>query len=367
MKIGILTYHFAINYGAVLQCYALQQYLKSLGHDVEVINFIPQNYSRKRFWQNNNLRNDFVNGMRKMFLKLKYSSGMRKSFSGFASSRLNLSESVDYTNFSDALNKYEAVITGSDQVWGPSRWDDLCYFFDNMHNYRGRKISYAPCCAINRAKNILKRNEIAALLSEFYSLSVRNMETYNFVFDLIGKNVPIVSDPTLLYEFNELTDGVQPVVTGKYILAYILGADINGGNDEAIEIIKKQTGIEKVVAIVLTENAPKVLDWATKTFYSASLIEWLVLFKNASFVYTDSFHGVMFSLKYNRPFVTYYKEKDRASRFLDLEQRFGLENVVTNLEELKSCLMNGLHALSYIDRMQDNIKESKLFLQKSLS
>lgn len=117
----------------------------------------------------------------------------------------------------------------------------------------------------------------------------------------------------------------------------------------------------------MTENAPKVLDWATKTFYSASLIEWLVLFKNASFVYTDSFHGVMFSLKYNRPFVTYYKEKDRASRFLDLEQRFGLENVVTNLEELKSCLMNGLHALSYIDRMQDNIKESKLFLQKSLS
>lgn len=164
-----------------------------------------------------------------------------------------------------------------------------------------------------------------------------------------------------------MTNGIKSIVEGNYILAYILGADINGGNSEALEIIKKHTRIEKVVAIVLTENAPKVLNWATKTFYNTSLIEWLVLFKNASFVYTDSFHGVMFSLKYNRPFVTYYKEKDRASRFLDLEQRFGLENVVTNLEELKTCLMNGFHTLSYIDRMQDNIKESKLFLQKSLS
>lgn len=366
MKIGILTYHFAINYGAVLQCYALQQYLKSIGHEVEVINFIPQNYSRKRFWHNNNLRHDFVNGIRKMFLKLKYSSEMRKSFFGFVSSRLNLSESVDYTNFSDALNKYDAVITGSDQVWGPSRWNDLCYFFDNMHDYRGRKISYAPCCAINRAKNILKRDEIAVLLSEFYSLSVRNKETQNFVFDLTKQKVPIVSDPTLLYDFSDLTNGIKSIVEGNYILAYILGADINGGNSEAIELIKRHTGIDNVIAVVLTENAPKIFKWATKTFYSASPIDWLVLFKYASFVYTDSFHGVMFSLKNRKPFVTYYKEKNRASRFLDLKQRFGFNNIVTDMVELKESLSNNYDAINYIDRIQENIEQSKLFLKKSL-
>ena len=291
---------------------------------------------------------------------------MRKSFSSFVSSRLNLSESVDYTNFSDALNKYDAVITGSDQVWGPSRWNDLCYFFDNMHDYRGRKISYAPCCAINRAKNILKRDEIAVLLSEFYSLSVRNKETQNFVFDLTKQKVPIVSDPTLLYDFSDLTNGIKSIVEGNYILAYILGADINGGNSEAIELIKRHTGIDNVIAVVLTENAPKIFKWATKTFYSASPIDWLVLFKYASFVYTDSFHGVIFSLKNRKPFVTYYKEKNRASRFLDLKQRFGFNNIVTDMVELKESISNSYDAINYIDRIQENIERSKLFLKKSL-
>ena len=96
MKIGILTYHFAINYGAVLQCYALQQYLRSKGHYVEVINFVPKNYSRKRFWENNNLRHQTIIGVKKMLLKLRYSLEMRRSFDDFVSHRLFLSEPVGY-------------------------------------------------------------------------------------------------------------------------------------------------------------------------------------------------------------------------------------------------------------------------------
>lgn len=367
MKIGILTYHFAINYGAVLQCYALQQYLRSKGHYVEVINFVPKNYSRKRFWENNNLRHQTIIGVKKMLLKLRYSLKMRRSFDDFVSHRLFLSEPVGYENFSSVIDKYDAVITGSDQVWGPSRWDDLCYFFDNTPSFQGRKISYAPCCAVNRAKSIKKRADIASLLLDFHSISVRNLETRDFVFDLIGKKVQIVSDPTLLYDFGQLTDGVQPLVKGKYILVYVLGGDINGGNEEAIELIKKHTGISNVVAVVLTENAPKFFDWATKVFYCASPTDWVVLFQYASFVYTDSFHGVMFSLKNVKPFVTYYKEKDRASRFIDLKQRYGLNNVVTNLNELTNCLANGDDSIHYIDRMCDDIEQSKIFLQKSLS
>lgn len=367
MKIGIMTYHFAINYGAVLQCYALQQYLKELGHEVEIINFVPQNYSRKHFWQNNNLRHNIANGIKQMLLKLRYSSAMRKSFDDFTSHHLNLSAPISYTNFPEAMNRYDAVITGSDQVWGPSRWDDLCYFFDNTHSYSGRKISYAPCCAVNNASEIKKKSEIAQLLSEFYAISVRNKETHDFVFDIIGRNVPIVSDPTLLYDFSNLTDGIKPIIDGEYILVYILGSDIKDGNAEAIEKIKRHTGIKNVVAVILTENAPKIFNWATMSFYYASPIEWLLLFRDASFVYTDSFHGVMFSMKNNKPFVTYYKEKTRASRFLDLQERFGLNNVVTNLEDLATCLDNGGAEIPYIERMRNNIDISKQFLEKSLS
>ena len=74
----------------------------------------------------------------------------------------------------------------------------------------------------------------------------------------------------------------------------------------------------------------------------------------------------MFSLKNRKPFVTYYKEKNRASRFLDLKQRFGFNNIVTDMVELKESLSNSYDAINYIDRIQENIERSKLFLKKSL-
>ena len=366
MKVGILTYHFAINYGAVLQCYALQEYLKVKGCDVEVIDFTPMNYRRLHPWQYNNFRKYPLAGVGKMLLKWKYGKVMIRKFDDFRTEYMNLSKKVTYDNFDNAINNYDAVITGSDQVWGPSRLDDLCYFFDNTHDYKGLKISYAPCCAVNNAKSTAKRSEIASLLNEFHAISVRNIETAHFVNDLIGIEVPIVTDPTLLHDFSEITNEFKPT-DSKYILTYILGSDIKDGNTKAIEIIKKHTGINTVYSIILTENAPKLFNWASKKFYVATPIEWLRLFYNASFVYTDSFHGVIFALKFKKPFVTYYTELNRSSRFMDLKTRFKLKNIVTTISELSQCLNQGDDKLPYIDGMYVNIQESEYFLNKSLT
>lgn len=366
MKIGILTYHFAINYGAVLQCYALQRFLQGEGHEVEIINFIPKNFRIYPFWANNGLRKKKWQGICGMWLKYRYSALMISGFDKFRDRYLNLSDKVDYDNFSQVIDRYDAVITGSDQVWGPSRLDDLCYFFDNTHEYPGLKISYAPCCAVNEARQICRRKDIAELLREFYALSVRNLETQNFVFDLIGRKVPIVSDPTLLCDFAEFMNGCQPIESGEYILTYILGADISGGNGKAIEEIKKNTGINTVISIVLTQNAPKMMNWPSKIYYTASPTEWLNLFFFAKFIFTDSYHGVMFALNFKKPFVSYYREKSRAARFIDLRQRFGMENIVNSVEDLVRCMRLGKYRLPYIQCMESNIMESKEFLRRAL-
>ena len=308
MKIGILTYHFAINYGAVFQCYALQEYLKQQGYEVEVINFIPANYKRAKFWKNNKLRHSPICGIKKMYIKFRYGKSLIKKFERFRIQYLQCSKNIDYNTFEETINQYDAVISGSDQVWGPSRLEDLCYFFDNTHNYKGRKLSYAPCCAINNANKAARHEDIAKLLNEFYDISVRNRETADFVKDMINREPIIVCDPTLLHDFSEFTNNFIPTKE-RYILTYILGSDIEGGNENAILEIKKKTGIKNVYTIVLSENAPKFIHWATKVLYEVDPIEWLRLFYNSSFIYTDSFHGVMFAIKFQKNLLLIIQSK----------------------------------------------------------
>ena len=183
---------------------------------------------------------------------------------------------------------------------------------------------------------------------------------------MINREPIIVCDPTLLHDFSEFTNNFIPTKE-RYILTYILGSDIEGGNENAILEIKKKTGIKNVYTIVLSENAPKFIHWATKVLYEVDPIEWLRLFYNSSFIYTDSFHGVMFAIKFQKQFITYYTEQNRASRFIDLQERFGLKNIVTSIIELQDSFTNGYEKMPYIENIKNNIEDSKLFLKTSLS
>ena len=341
MRIGILTYHFGTNFGGQLQCYALFKTLEYLGHQPVIINYTPQNY-KNNFWGDIKLclKKLFSRENNRITLALTsifYSHRMRKRFSTFRHVNLIIGPRCQLANFSVFYNKLDAVVVGSDQVWAPAHHNTGAYFLNFSPHFNLKKIAYAPCCAINKIE-LKYRAKISRLLADFDSLSARNIETQDFVYDLIGKKVEIVADPTVLYDFNDLHSSRLPM--SKYVLVYILGDDINGGHYPIIKSINEIYQGLPIYVMSLTNGKAKYFSWASKTYWDLAPNDWVDFIRHASFVYTDSFHGVMFSLKFNIPFLAYYKEKIRASRFIDLKKRFDLNNIIDSSENVNPTFIS---------------------------
>ena len=155
MKIGLLTFHCAHNYGAVLQCYALQETLISMGHEVEVINYRPKYLiaSYKRFELHRFISLNLINSL-KNSIKEALLAGRRfrryKAFEEFITNRLNLSERVNANNIP---SKYDIYIIGSDQIWNPKitkGFDSVYWGQFKFPKERRRYIAYAASMEIKR-------------------------------------------------------------------------------------------------------------------------------------------------------------------------------------------------------------------------
>jgi hypothetical protein len=333
-----------------------------------VINFIPSNFKPKPYWREI-FRNGFsTDNIKKSIKKYQFASSQKYKFNSFRKEFLNLSDELKYDELSNLSTEYEAIIVGSDQVWGPSQHSIGSYFLSHLHNFQGKRISYAPCCAINHVVESNK-HRLTKALKEFSAISVRNVETQNFVCELIGEHTQIVVDPTLLWNFDELIEE-KPVIQGDYILTYILGSEIRGGHRDLIDEIKNHYPNSIVISIILTENKPQLFDWSDEVLWDATPLEWLNLFYHATFIYTDSFHGLLFAIKFKKEFIAYYSEKSRASRFIDFGERFGevSNNIVNSVEEIinSRVLESKINYTLLDESLGSEIIKSKLFLDNSL-
>jgi len=332
-KTGILTFHYSNNYGGVLQSYALYNFVKSINENTEIINFVPSTHNR--FLQSiyvlrDSLRlaNDTsISVVRAMQLKKRYGRAISLRFERFRAKYLSMSVKVDEAKITGILPSLGLIVVGSDQIWNPSQRDKPEYFL-GFDEFKGKKVSYAADSTTAEVSeehlDKLKRE-----LGDFDSISVRNEHSQKFVETVIGEKVPIVADPTLLWDFNELGQGFMSD-SEPYILVYVLGKDINGSNEKAIEKIKRVYGDLRVYAVVIPTMKFNICDYADKVFYDLGPEEWLDMIRNATFVYTDSFHGTLFSLKFHKPFLAYYAEEMRATRFIDLGKRYEIERYIVN-------------------------------------
>lgn len=359
-KIGILTYHYSNNYGGVIQSYALYSYLTSLGLNVEIINYIPSYVNLDSIFYETGLRKNIlkmkkadmnpIKLFKRIYIRMKYSKTIINKFDDFRN--YNLSRRVDENSFHEILNDYHAIIVGSDQVWSPGERNKKTYFLD-YPNYKGLKISYAADSTVSE----INTNHLARLtkaLKDFDSISVRNEHSHKFAQTLLGKSVPIVVDPTLLWKFDEYNQKSNE----KYILVYVLGKEISGTNKKAIEKIKKVYGDMKVYAIVIPTRKFEKCDYADEVIYDTGPIEWLNMFRNATFVFTDSFHGTLFSIKFRKPFLAYYAEELRVTRFIDLSNRYKIDPFIVNsLEDIDN--KNSLNQLPDFDSIHQLIEKHK--------
>lgn len=364
MKIGILTFHFSCNYGGVLQAYALQKTLEEMGYDVEIIDYVPSYYFKRNIKYYIGLSRTIL-GILKTIISISYSKKLRSSFDEFRSEFMTLSSRINEKQLHTINNLYDAIIVGSDQVWNWNQHDKNAYFIDWEPSFAGLRISYAPCCAINRISDGCRTKLIKAL-NAFTAISVRNQETQTFVRDLINTEPPIVADPTILYDFKEFT---SPILDADYILAYIIGKEIEGGNANAIKKLKKLYPKCLVIGVQTCFDNPQLMTWADKIIYNAGPAEWVGLIANAKCVFTDSFHGTIFSMKYKRDFVCFYSETHRASRFIDMGNRYKIwDNIIRSVMELGEKNRKNLKCPDVVDMVFKKQKDYSIsFLKNSLN
>ena len=351
MKIGILTFHYAYNYGAILQSYALQTYLESCGCKVFFINYrnrqILKDYilfDIRRFIMRNPIT--FV---KRIVHELRYYQIRKqraKAFEAFIGTHFRLSDISEINS-----NPFDLIIVGSDQVWNYN----LTGGFDNFYwgEVEKPKITKIASYAASMQDSWPScfDMKIGTLLGNFDYLSVREKKLAKKLQKLLpSKVIHTVVDPTLLLSKEEWDNIAQkPNISSPYLLLYQV--DVNN----TAELLAKKIAEERnLIVIKLYAQMDKP---HTSNVACSSPADFVGLFKYAGFVVCSSFHGTVFSIIYGKSFYS-IKVKGKSSRVESLLSTFELEDRLINTE------LPIITDIDYEGKPKSISKESMVYLQK---
>lgn len=323
MKIGIITFHTAINFGGVLQAFALQEAIRKIGVSPEIINYHCPHFER----QYNSVGGTPISKAKRIASAILKNGTLKRNINGFkrfSNDYLILSEEFNKDNIAEANNLFDVFITGSDQVWSPvCAGFDKHYFLDFVDDIN-KKNSYAASFGQAEIKDDLKK-EYNKLLTGFNRISVREKSGVLLVKEITGKDCVCVLDPTFLLSKAEWNAYFQNVNYPKYdyALVYMIEEDKN-----LLNIAKKYAERNGIEVIYINDRVHKYSGVTNLRLVDPD--EWVTLFYHAKKVFTNSFHGVAFSINFNVPFFVQYlpsnrKVGDRISNILEI---FGLSDVM---------------------------------------
>lgn len=325
MKVGILTYHFAINYGAVLQAYALSYKIKNEieGADVKIID-LKLNAIRFtdtiRILPISRNPNTIIKGLKSINVRKKKNHKFKK----FISQEFSLTD--NYRTFS-ALKRNppqcDVYICGSDQVWNPfiTFGNIGPYLFEFVDNPNAIKASYAASIGStdikDKYKPIFKKE-----LNTFDNISVREKVGQEAISRLVDKEIHQTLDPSLLMEKEEWKDIEEPIsINHKYILIYNMFKSEK--QYKFAKRLKEETGCE-IVELSRYGDANECVDYIVM---DASPGEFLTYFRNADYVLTNSFHGTAFALKFEKKFMAFPSDRYN-NRILNILELTNLKNQI---------------------------------------
>lgn len=295
MKIGILTFHCAANYGAVFQTYGLQESLKALGHEVFIVDYRPEYLLRpyRTFTFHYNHKDSFLANIKYFIRRYLLVNPTRRK-------RLKLFKKFEQMQLHvcpvSALSELDALIFGSDQIWNigitDGDFDDM--FIGNGKIFKGKNlIAYAASAGY---VDILKNDrKLIEALSNFSAIAVREKSLSNHLEQRIGQSIPVVLDPVLLAGkelFTQLV-GARPK-RAPYLLTFQLGGDFR------VSQIGRQMAQEKGLEFVEIRSSAESLSRDILTTLSPS--EVLTYFKHADYIVTSSFHGTALSILFEKSF-----------------------------------------------------------------
>lgn len=315
MKIGLITYNRAHSYGAVLQCYATNKKLQDLEVEFETIDYNPY-FFRKMYYllcKFTSLRHPGIKSrLYKLFI-YKTIRNRTKNFENFIEKNFNLS-SKQYMDFDDInrnCNDYDVYITGSDQVWNSVCGNfDKVFFLDFDDAKVKKRYSFAASFGMTSIPIDLL-DEYRSRLNGYENYSVREKTGAKLIRELTGKQAIISCDPTFMLmadEWKSIED-VSYVPSNPYVLVYYVTPTKD--LQKAAQKLAKEKNLD--VVCVPCYLSYEVLsgkndrEFKQKFFPSCSPEGFIALCHNASYVLTNSFHGTVFSVIFQKSFISQYE------------------------------------------------------------
>lgn len=339
--LGVCIKYFHENYGGMLQSYATVSLLKKYNIDYELIRYTKKHTLSDsiRFIPrllNVVLLNDKYESLKKKIGKKLHPEFARNDavrsqafrrfreahFEGFST------ECVGYDELKTNALRYDAVLTGSDQLWSPAglptNFFNLKFVDDAI-----RKISYASSFGVKKIP-FYQKKRTAEYLKRIEYISMRENRGAEIVEELTGRTVPTVLDPVLMFDKNEW-DRMVPVtdkcgIDSKYVFAYFLGC--NKEYRQKVTEYAKKRGLKIVALHHLDQYVPEDENFGDMTFYDVAPDDFLNILRGAEYVFTDSFHGTCFSIIYQKKFITFNRYSESSGH----SKNSRIDSLCTNLQ-----------------------------------
>ena len=328
MRICILTQPLHTNYGGLLQAYALQTVLKRMGHEVWTED---RKENKKTLFQNVKYLAKIVLGpVRHLYYPTsKERSIISQHTDAFIKKYITTTEPV-FSQQKSGLERYgfEGYIVGSDQVWRPCYSFGLRnYFLDFTEGMNVKRVAYAASFGTDEWEFTPEETrECAILAQKFDAISVREDSGVILCKNYLGVNAVQLLDPTMLLDKEDYLKIVCQEQEKKHkgkIMVYIL--DASSEKQQIVQYVSSKLGLQSF-SVMPECKFSDVGSKGLKKCIFPSVTEWLKGFEDADFIVTDSFHGTVFSIIFNKPFVAIANKSRGLSRFTSLLRMFNMEN-----------------------------------------
>lgn len=361
MRIGIITFHCAYNFGSALQAFALRKYLSSCGHDAVVIDYRSRDFEQYRLFHWGSPLT-----MAKDLYLLGRNIRRREAFETFLRDEVGITpRSYDWSDeehLVELQDDFDCFVCGSDQIWnldctrGP-----VAPFFLSFAGNR-KRVAYAPSLAHESFRpeyfGAKERREISTWLSAFDAISVREASTAKTFSSLTDQPIAQCIDPTLLLDGDDYKPLMRAIgLNAPYLFVYML--------ERCDELVAKADGLalRHGLEIIYISKRPIVFKSKSRNYFGCGPGEFLWLLAHARAVVTNSFHATVFSLLLEVPFLTFPTRRS-GSRMRELLLSLGVEDHLAGEGAHEDPLPVGRE--TYASHLESLRAASKKFLHESL-
>ena len=371
MKIGIITWFTYENYGTKLQAVALQQYLRNLNHEVQLINFNPpdvESVIKNKSTLIKKIQNRYNMYTQKLANK-KYSKELdtrSKRFEDIISENCILTDKIrNDSEYINICNQFDVLICGSDQIWNPN-WYHPFYYAD-FKEIKTPRIAYAPSIGTSHIYDEVKENVLHSV-SKFSAIGMREQAGVEAIKALTGKSVKKVVDPTLLLDkstWEKILNIYKESKAEDYICCYFLGENKNHWKS----VYKYAKKYDLKIKIIPQKAAAYMRKGTIEA--SAGIKEFVEVIANAKYVFTDSFHAIVFSVIFNKEFQVFERFDSKSatsqnSRIYNFLGTVGLDKQLITFNSNDIPDVEDINYKDVNDKLEKEIQTSTQFLREAI-